>query len=350
MIRSHASKHRLQLKEPYKKFKEQWDYDRVSRRKRLREELSESAAGKYKNVQELNQEIVNQEAKMEQEAIYDLIHETIEDRDVARELCSVMNSIGVIRETLNHYDLVRQNACTIYKNTLIREHSVLGKINEWVMLKVDRFRKKWMKEHSFEDTLLNLVDNLKGQEQFLFQRNLDIREMIDEQILIETNQVPIETFSWSFRIWSPKNWKITQNERGTYSVDKHSRFETTSSTPGWRFGNLFLRVGQYFWNGMFGTFANMIYGPFGLRSWIGLEDFQPDRTVDYHTGELKPTGSKYSTWFGRIKHLWHNIRQSRKEFEQAPEGGFFGKSFTRPFHLVWNYYFKVRKNWQFNCN
>lgn len=81
----------------------------------------------------------------------------------------------------------------------------------------------------------------------------------------------------------------------------------------------------------------MIYGPFGLRSLFGLSDFQPDRTVDSRTGELKPTGSEYTTWFGRISALWKHIAKSRRDFESAPNEGFFGKGFVRPFNIVWNY-------------
>lgn len=81
----------------------------------------------------------------------------------------------------------------------------------------------------------------------------------------------------------------------------------------------------------------MIYGPFGLRSLVGIEEFQPDKTIDSTTREFKSTGSKYTTWFGRIVALWKHISKSRTDFESAPNEGFFGKGFVRPFNLLWNY-------------
>lgn len=336
-IRFHTAKLepiRSKLTIPYTTFEKAWNDDQLARRQRLRETFADVNA----DVNELNQEIINQEAKDFQDAIFHLIHSTLEPDD-AKELCDLMNAIGMIRETIQSYNATKQNASLIYANELRAKHSVLGRIPDWVSRKQMVYEEQWTKAHPFTNVLANLSQKLPGQEGYLFQKNLNLADAVQDQVDHETVKVPRKTFEWSFRIWSPKNWKVTEN-LGFYTVDKYRHFETSSSKIGWRLANTLIRAGSYFWNGLFGTLANMIYGPFGLRSWVGLDEFQPDRTVDSRTGLVTPSGSKWNTWFGRIRALWRNISDSRKQFEATPEGGFFGKSFTRPFNVIWNYFFK----------
>ena len=327
---------RAQLSEPYAEFKKLWDSDQPRRRRQLREEL----AGTYPDQEELKQEVVNAEAKEFQEGIYELIHAVLSEDD-AKELCSLMNAIGYIRETLYHYNQMKRNATEIYVNQLAQQHSILSRIPEWVLLKRSKFENQWVDDHPFEGMLDGIAEKLSGQERYLFNKHREVADSVKRKVEEQTTKVPRRTFDWGFRIWMPKNWKITRHENNNgdvhYTCDKWRTYATTSKVPGWRLGNTFIRIGQYFWNGLFGVVSNMIYGPFGFRSWFGLDDYQPDKTVDHKTGELKPTGTKFATWFGRIRALWRNIRESREKFESTPEGGFFGKSFTRPFHLFWNY-------------
>ena len=249
-----------------------------------------------------------------------------------------MIAIQTIRDHIDWYRKTKDSAISINKAQLKDQHPVLSRIPEWVERKCSVFSDDYSKKHpvSFNEW----TKTFKGQEQYLYKHNLDIEDQVERKIVDNTYK-KFDTFEWNFRIWRPSHWKKEKHtsESGTvtWTLNKYRTLTTSTNYPGWRFGNIVIRIGQYINNGLFGLIANCIYGPFGFRSWVGLDEFQPDRDIDIYTGELKPVGSKFATWFGRIRAIWQNIAASRTDFEKTPDTGFFGKSFTRPFHLLWNY-------------
>jgi hypothetical protein len=168
------------------------------------------------------------------------------------------------------------------------------------------------------------------------------KDAVDAEVLRGSRYVANRVFALDFRIWRCSRWKITYNEDyNSYSVDKYRHFTLQSVAPGWRIWLMFARMGMFLNNGTFFFIANCLFGPFGLRSLFGLQDFQPDQTADADTGRLVPTGPVFSTLFGRVAHLWSRIRASRASFEAAPDRGLLSKSVVRPFNLAWNYVCKV---------
>jgi hypothetical protein len=330
------------LRDVYLKFKDQWKNDTITRRQRLRTFLESTFTDDLK---ELAQEIVNEEEKERQEAIYQLIHDTFIVSEAER-ICSLMNSIGLIRETLYNDNKKKLNTCLIYQNQLKLDHPILSCIPEWVERKCKCYSETYDKQNPISNVLNSISKTLKGQEQYLFIKNIEIQQDVESSYKKLETKSPKHSFLWKFRIWRPSNWIVNQIQTKksdgtlgyvTYECFKYKTYETSSWYLGWRFMNLGMRFAYYLNNGLFGLISNMIYGPLGCRSLVGIEEFQPDRKIDYNTGELVSTGSKYSTWFGRIASLWSNISESRDEFENAPDEGFFGKGFVRPFNLFWNY-------------
>ena len=353
---------RERLQEPYRKFINQWELNGPARRQALAKELSTTFHGI--SMRELSQEVVNEEAKRKQEAIYSLIHSVLNspvdstnadntndttnndntnnsaNNNDAADLCSLMNSIGIIRDNMCRYRKKKENAIHIYVSQLKLDHPILSRIAEWVDRKRIAFSARYDKINPVTKVTSKWVNMFKGQELYLFNRNNEIEEQVSEKIKEKTKKEPGKTFEWSFRIWLPSHWNITKNTNGSFSSDKYNRHNTSTNYPGWRIVNICIRIFQYLNNGLYHTISNFGFGPFGFRSWVGIKDYQPDRRVNSQTGKIEPAGTKYATWIGRINNIWTHIGNSRRTFEAEPDTGFFGKSFTRPFNCIWNYVFK----------
>jgi hypothetical protein len=58
-------------------------------------------------------------------------------------------------------------------------------------------------------------------------------------------------------------------------------------------------------------------------------------------GSLCPDpSSRMNTLMSRLRALWRHVRKSRADFENEPETGLLGKSFTRHLNRGWNYVIK----------
>lgn len=334
---------KAKLKEPFSQFSSEWLANKALRRKTLSDFLLQD----YPDPMLRAQEVVNIEAKQEQEAIFSMIYDTLSEEE-AQRICSMISAMIIIREKLESYRKTRNNALTVYSKELREKHIILSRSHKWLSRKTSLYMKQWSKDHPIEEWISQISTLLtpSTQEKYLFDKNLEIASEVSQELKALTS-VPAHVFNWNFRIWRPKNWKVTRSEYKSgdnthyeYTVDKYTHYETTTYYPGWRISKMFISIAQYFNNGLFGLVANTVYGPYGLRSLFGLDDFQPDKTIDSKTGELKSCGSKYTTWFGRIRKLWRHIIQSRHEFESAKDEKMFGKSLVRPFNCFWNYVIK----------
>ena len=375
---------RSKIREPYEKFMKQWEIDTPRRRQTLALQLAPQFS-----TEELPQEVVNTEAIVLQEEIFKLIHETsiqsqnttqttipitsessseiseendnnkvadnvaesnVAERAIessgAKDLCNLILAVQLIRDSISHYRLTRDNAHHIYMNELKEKHSLLSRLPKWTAIKSSNFLKKYDIEHPFSQVIEGLSERLSGQEKYIFDSNTASQADFENNVKKATKKEPGKVFKWNFHIWRPSHYKVIENKReeggeSWYQLSKYRKFKTTSNYPGWRFANLFLRIGQFFVNGLRGLVAWMSFGPLGFRSLWGINDYQPDKTVNRQTGELIPTGPVFSTWVGRIRNLWTHIKKSVDDFHAKPDNGTFGKSLQKPFVVgFWNYFCK----------
>jgi hypothetical protein len=340
------SEMRKKLMAPYQEFMKQWKLSEPQRRQNLAKELSSQFSS-----EELAQEVVNAEALLLQEEIFKIIHSTFPDEDGemkdanARDLCNLMLAVQLIRDAMKHYKRTRENALHIYMNGLKQRNTILSRLPKWMDLKRASFLKKYDRDHPVDQVLASWSAKLSGQEKYIFDSNMAVNADVQNAIKKATRKEPGRVFEWEYHIWRPSKYVVIEHERDNgsrwFEMSKYNKFETTSNYPGWRFGNIFLRIGQYFANGLRGLIAWTAYGPLGFRSLVGLDDYQPAKTVDRDTGKLVPTGSKFATWFGRIRNLWTHIRKCVDEFNSKPDNGTFGKTLQKPFVVgFWNYFCK----------
>lgn len=223
---------------PYENLKKNWSLNAPDRRSALVEKLSDN----YSDDKELAQEVRDEEEKLFQEEVYKLIHNVLSPEE-AKKVVSLMNSIAIIREALQAHQKRRNNAVSIYQKELVQKHSILGKIPEWVSDRVNSFTQRYDKKNPLDVT--SLSEKLEAVEGYLFKKNLEIDDQVEKTFNDSRVKSPKKTWDWSFRIWRPSKWIITnQNEKNPeraphYTVDKYKSYTTSSRFFGWRLGKIF---------------------------------------------------------------------------------------------------------------
>jgi hypothetical protein len=320
------------IAEPYKDFLEQWDKCAASREKKLFE--------KYKNAdmtrEEIIKHVINQENQVLQEKILELINHVLPSQE-ANILTNLFTCVYELRNYIAKYENNKKEAINEYQITLQNKHQILYRIDKWKNKKINNFEQKWLKKYPIEDELLKIAENFVGQEKHIFISHLKIKKSIEYlnfQKKITKSKIADRTYCYQHIIWNHKKWAITK-KNNDYVLQKYKSIKNYSDNTYWRISNLLKRSSCFFNNGSYALISNMLMGPFGLRSLFGLGDFNSDYKLS-NNGELI-SKHQYKTWFGRICNLWKNISQSRVNFENRPENGILGKSFTRIFNILYNY-------------
>ena len=123
-----------------------------------------------------------------------------------------------------------------------------------------------------------------------------------------------------------------------YSFKKRSTIHINSSFPFWRIALYFVKFFIYWWNILVSLLWFMTYSCIGILALFCVEVYKDD-SINSSTGEVTHCDRAYT--FPRcVSNLCEWISDSREEFENSPDTGFFGKSFSRIFNLIYNYIFK----------
>jgi len=237
--------------------------------------------------------------------------------------------------------------------SLMKQNPIRGRINQWVNRKVDE-------EMSVFDKKNVLVAESRAHEEFhkddelqeysyLLGRHLEYEPKLAAKDLemLKKEKQPEQTITWKVRIWRPSKWKITKREDYsgfvTYSLDKTETVSLPSSWFGWRILMHFIRFYVWMNNVLFWLIAgNMWSGPLSIRALFKSEPFYPDMMVDQSTGVLVASRHpEILTFPYRISALWKSAKESRDSFEATPDSGFIGKSVSRIFNIIWNWFFKA---------
>ncbi len=327
------------LQEPFEReVMRPWELEQALRRQELCQEL---AAAEGLTESALRQRVADAEGRM-------LIEKTmawVAQRQNGALVCDHLAAVAELRNSIEASRAAEANARSAFEQQLSTRFR--SRIASWRARQMLTWCRSWQKQNPRDSVLRSVLQKVRGQDALLLGKNvatLDGPE-IDRRIKALSHYAPQRIFELWFRIWFPRNWNITVTEtrkkkKKRYSVSKYNVHRVRSSVPGWRVGLAVVRGAMIRNNVSYFAVANCFFGPFGLRSLFGLEDFQPDRTVDRKTGELVPTGPVFSTLFSRVRALWRHMAASRAAFEASPDRGLLTKSATRPFNLLWNFVVK----------
>lgn len=110
---------------------------------------------------------------------------------------------------------------------------------------MNAFELKYDKTHPFDFDALS--KKLEGAEGYLFRKNVQIQDEVTKEYKESQTKDPKRKWDWSFRIWRPSKWIITNQNEGKegvtpyYSVEKYKSFATSTRLFGWRIGHIFVR-------------------------------------------------------------------------------------------------------------
>lgn len=184
------------------------------------------------------------------------------------------------------------------------------------------------------------------QEKYIMMRHIYYIDNFEKkrQSELEQNKVPSRIFIWNQRIWRSHNWKIEVKTNLTgekyYVCNKYDEVKNDTSTPGWRLLNLIQRIRVWCNNVAYHLTQHLFNGELGLKAFVTKEGFNPRDKLDEKTGKIvTDTSYTVGTFLSYLSAIWDDVFESRKIFEER-EQGFIGKTFTRPFNIIWNYVIK----------
>ncbi|KAL5018539.1 hypothetical protein ScPMuIL_004261 [Solemya velum] len=269
-----------------------------------------------------------------------------------------------------------QKKMEIHKQQLVghlkKQYAVKSRIRAWMNKQLHLFEEDFLHQNlwsAHEEAISMCEENNLTQTVYFLKRDLNFMKERESILMKELSKVkiPNRVFTFATKIWFPKNWIVHRHHNQTevvptltaennaikpsqtrkephiaYTVDKYCCRITSTRYPFWRWWNYLHRNWAWMWNSIF--FFGIIIpwcSAVSLRALFWIHPFFPEFEVSEIDGKLYLRESSCTqTLCSRLVKLWEDVQLSRKEFEDAPDTGFLGKSFTRQLNRLWNYVFK----------
>lgn len=178
---------------------------------------------------------------------------------------------------------------------------------------------------------------------FMIKFNDNIKIMKKEEIKRlkkdENNFSPYRVIEIRRYYYPPGKIKLSE-EDAKYYLEEYSENYIETTFFGWRFVALAYRYWNWSNNVTLFLFYNAINGQYGIKALIFPNEFYTNIKVNPTTGAAQPTGEPTETVISTFKNVMKSISKSRKDFEDSPDTGIFGKKFTRICNLIENYIYK----------
>ncbi|CAH1793364.1 unnamed protein product [Owenia fusiformis] len=291
---------------------------------------------------------------------------------IGKLLVEHAKTVIIMRQALENIRLQLFQHKKQLQEHLEKDFPVRSRIPAWMHQQQQEFEKEFIRQHMWsahEEALAKCRHAQLHQSVYFLQRDLDFMKEREGILRKELSKVKLPNREFKFRrmIWRPWRWEVTRYCRGeteriitvvcdkpapptnlqrqdtcTYNLSKHWHSSTSSRWPFWRWLNYAHRTLSWASDAMFILLVVVPWcSPVGIRALFSLDPFYPDLELNPRDGSLCPRlSSKTQTLVSRLRSLWQHVRQSRTTFEATPDTGFLGKSLTRQFNRVWNYFFK----------
>ena len=137
----------------------------------------------------------------------------------------------------------------------------------------------------------------------------------------------------------PTNNNHNNDDKTIYKLQKYTELNVKSIFYGWRIYLYFSRFLIYTWNIAVVSLKMAFYSCISIQALFRFTLYTDD-DVDIYTGKVYQAGQTYT-----LPRTLYNLKQwistSRTNFEEQPDRGIFGKSFTRIFNIISNYIIKL---------
>ncbi|CAD8119201.1 unnamed protein product [Paramecium sonneborni] len=264
-------------------------------------------------------------------------------------LINNINDLNECKRTQNYFqdllDNELQQQMTEFEKKLLEEHPIRSKSYHFVSEQRFQFKKQ-MKHGLKEKYRILFIEDLKKQNikevevyinylQQKSQMKKELKELIDkvEQESKRVN-IRIEVTRYCF---PPYNiLKIGD----TFRLEREKQYIIKSNFPLWKFYLIIVRYFAWTANVIFWLFANGISGPLGIRALFQCNVFYPDVEINSRTGVVRHTNYSVTPVVVHMANVCKGMNQSRRDFENSPDTGFFGKNCARICNYVEVYFFR----------
>lgn len=242
-----------------------------------------------------------------------------------------------------------------FSDSLKSNHSFLSKVDKWRDRKFNSFEtsiKNSFKKAILDESTNLLVQNpdtetfknlLNSYYEFMIDFNNNIKIMKKQEVKRlgkdKKNFTPYRILEIRKYYYPPGKVKLSE-EDNRYHLEEYSENLIETNFFGWRFVVMAYRYWNWSNNVTLFLFYNAINGQYGIKALISRKEFYTTIKVNPETGETHPSGEPVETVISTFKNVMKSIRKSRKDFEDSPDTGIFGKKFTRLCNLFENYIYK----------
>ncbi|CAD8120514.1 unnamed protein product [Paramecium sonneborni] len=269
-----------------------------------------------------------------------------------------INDLNECKRAQNYFqDLINnelQQQMSELEKKLIEDHPIRSKSYHFINEQRSKFRTQ-MKKRLKEKYRILLIEDLKKQKikevelylnylQQKSQMKKELKELINKEeqqskrmnIRIELQDYKI-SFNRTRRCFPPYN---VLRIGDTFSLERKKKYTVNSSFPLWKFYLFLIRYFTWTVNVIFWLFVNGISGHLGIRALFQCNVFYPDVEINMRTGVISHTNYSVTPVVVHMANVCKGINQSRRDFENSPDTGFFGKNCARICNYVEVYFFR----------
>ncbi|CAD8182894.1 unnamed protein product [Paramecium pentaurelia] len=264
-------------------------------------------------------------------------------------LISNINDLNECKRAQKYYqqqlDNELQQSLDEFDKKLIKDHPIRSQSYHFVAQQRSEYRKQ-MKAVLKEKYRILLIEDLKKQnikEVELYLNYLQQKAQLKKELQQLIEQAEGKSKRINIRI------EVTRQCFPPYNIirigelfklERKRTYIVYSSFPLWKFYLMIVRYFAWTANVTFWLFANGISGPLGIRALVQCSVFYPDVQINERTGVVSHSHYSVTPVVVHMANVCKGMSRSRRDFENSPDTGFFGKNCARICNYVEVYFFR----------
>lgn len=266
------------------------------------------------------------------------------DSKLKQAFLNKIKAFKVIDIELHNYNSRLADQTATIVQSLKQKHPYLSRVGFWLdeqlAHQVEALKKIAIQEMQKKilDSIMALGDSENAS---LYRKSLELKQMLSDNVqtigadLEKKLAQPDLTFQVYRRIYPP--YEITSSGSGStkrYWFTYYKTKEITSKQKCFRVWADLVRFGYWTVDLTYYAFRYALSGQFGLKGFVYWKTYYRDYSCNFETGEVKNDVDKVDPVIVKFRKVLEGIRNSRQDFEAAPDTGFFGKNMARIFNLL----------------